>query len=334
VADAHTNNLDLNKPEVGSSLDTWGTKLNSDMDAIDVVFNPDGSGTSVGLNIGNGKTLRMAGVLNMLAGSAFNGIASLFKLRDVVDATKIATFDVSGITPGLTRTLGLPNENGTLATQAYTNTQVRAYTPTGSIFHGYYGNTAPTGFVFLSGRTIGSAASSATERANADTQALFELLWNTCANTQCPVSGGRGANAAADFAANKRLTLPDHSGRVAAGRDNLSGTSRNNLSASGIASTTRAATGGAATETSTISGTAAMGAVAVSVTGTLSGTITTGSAAAGGSAGGNDYAYQGDAVSVNGTLSGTAAGTAPLTGSTASVTNAQPTIMVDVVIAL
>lgn len=66
-----------------------------------------------------------------------------------------------------------------------------------------------TGFVRLNGRTIGSAASGALERANADTAALFAYLWNGLADAQAPVSTGRGASAAADFAANKTITLPN-----------------------------------------------------------------------------------------------------------------------------
>jgi microcystin-dependent protein len=57
----------------------------------------------------------------------------------------------------------------------------------------------------------GTATSGATERANADTSSLFVFLWNADANLA--VSGGRGANAAVDFAANKTMTLPDCRGR-------------------------------------------------------------------------------------------------------------------------
>jgi hypothetical protein len=78
--------------------------------------------------------------------------------------------------------------------------------------------TADVGWIMLNGGTIGSASSGATTRANADTQDLFELLWTVCPNTYCPVSGGRGLTAAADFILNKTLTLPNNLGRVYAGQ--------------------------------------------------------------------------------------------------------------------
>ena len=85
-----------------------------------------------------------------------------------------------------------------------------------------------TGFVRCNGRTIGSATSGATERANADTSALFSFLWG--ADPNLSVSGGRGASAAADFAANKTLTLPDCKGRTIAGLDDMGASPAGRLS--------------------------------------------------------------------------------------------------------
>jgi len=72
------------------------------------------------------------------------------------------------------------------------------------------------GWVMCNDGTIGNAASGGSTRANADTQALFTLLWNNVSNTYAPVSSGRGASAAADFAANKTIALTKVMGRALA----------------------------------------------------------------------------------------------------------------------
>ncbi len=93
--------------------------------------------------------------------------------------------------------------------------------PTGEVT-AYFGASAPTGWLLANGSTIGDATSSATGRANADTATLYALIWG---NTDNSTDGGayhiqdstgtpttRGVSAAADFAAHKRLPLPDMRG--------------------------------------------------------------------------------------------------------------------------
>lgn len=97
------------------------------------------------------------------------------------------------------------------------NTLLNTLQPTG-LMQSYMGLTAPAGWVLADGGSIGNAASGATNRANADTEALFTLIYNSMADPQAPVSGGRGAGAAADFALNKNITIPDLRGKSAFGR--------------------------------------------------------------------------------------------------------------------
>ncbi|OQW34874.1 MAG: hypothetical protein A4E20_01470 [Nitrospira sp. SG-bin2] len=75
-------------------------------------------------------------------------------------------------------------------------------------------NVADSSWVMMNDGTIGDAISGATTRANADTAALFTLLWNNIPNTWCAVSSGRGVSAAADFAAHKTIALPKALGRL------------------------------------------------------------------------------------------------------------------------
>lgn len=85
-----------------------------------------------------------------------------------------------------------------------------------------YGTGVLTGFVRANGRTIGSATSGATERANADAQPLFEYLWNT--DPSLAVSTGRGGSSNADWVANKTIVLPDWRGRNIAGLADMGNT--------------------------------------------------------------------------------------------------------------
>jgi len=99
-----------------------------------------------------------------------------------------------------------------------------------------FNNVAPTGWLMMYGQTIGNASSNATF-ADPTAQPLFNVLWASTTNAALPMytSGGspiaRGVSAAADWAANNQLTIPDGRGNVLAGQDNMGGVAAGRLSA-------------------------------------------------------------------------------------------------------
>lgn len=88
MADANTTTYSFVKPEVGASEDTWGTKWNTTLDQLDDLF--DGTTTVTGIKMDD-----------------------TMSIVDNADGTKVAQFQVSGISTATTRTYTFPDASMT-----------------------------------------------------------------------------------------------------------------------------------------------------------------------------------------------------------------------------
>ncbi len=84
MADTTTTNLSLVKPEIGASIDSWGTKINGDLDTVDALFSASGA-----LAVASGGT----GAANASAARTALGLAIGSDVQ-AYDATIVVDADI------------------------------------------------------------------------------------------------------------------------------------------------------------------------------------------------------------------------------------------------
>ena len=155
-------------------------------------------------------------IIEYTAGQAFNILAN-------ADNTGPTTINISGIgTQELVVNGNYPLTGGELLEgHVYrivydgTNFQVLNPTPPILISQGYSA-TAPWGTLLMNGTKTIAFSSGATNTGSIYSR-VYSYLWSNVSDTYAPVATGRGASAAADFAANKAITIPDWADYVAVG---------------------------------------------------------------------------------------------------------------------
>lgn len=248
-----TANLGLTLPTPNADSG-WGGTLNTDFTLIDDLFTANGSGTSVGLQVGSGKVLNAGGTIiaggTMILGSGdgTNTVVAPTIRGAARTGTNVAGANLTIDAANGTGTGGSGNiifrtapagTTGSVANTMATVMEIKKdgnvdiggrtvndFMPSGSVIS-YAGSSAPTGWLLCFGQTVSRSTYAA----------LFAAIGTT-------YGAGDGLTT---------FALPDLRGRAVAGKDDMGGTSANRLTglSGGVDGDVLGAAGGLETHTLT-----------------------------------------------------------------------------------
>lgn len=159
MADTTTTTYGLVKPEPGASEDTWGTKLNADLDSIDDLL--DGTtaikpNLSAGLwKVGGTVVTASAAELNILDGVTAS--TAELNILDGVTATAAELNKLDGVTASTTELNFLDGVTSAIQPQLNAKAIASAGVPSGAVAH-FAMSAAPTGWLKANGALVSRTA--------------------------------------------------------------------------------------------------------------------------------------------------------------------------------